>query len=103
MYLDLQSNATANPERSDDSVGTPGPRIPFQKLPKSLAAMAVFSLFFGRQLGESLVQLRKVKQRVVTKTVCAARGSQQFASRFAVEGLYRAPMFRNRNYADKFS
>src|SRR5215470_13751900 len=103
MYLDLPSNATANPERSDDSGSTPGRRIPFQKLSKSLAAMAVFSLFFRRQLSESLVQLRKVKERVVTKTVCAAWGSQQFASRFAVEGPYRAPIFRNRNYADKFS
>src|SRR5215468_6649294 len=103
MYLDLPSNATANPERSDDSGSTPGRRIPFQKLSKSLAAMTVFSLFFRRQLSESLVQLRKVKERVVTEAVCATRGSQQFASSFAIESLKRGPILRDCNHADEFS
>src|SRR5215470_19192397 len=103
MYLDLQSNATANPERSDDRVGAPGRRIPFQKLSKSLAAMTVFSLLFRRQLSESLVQLRKVKERVVTEAVCATRGSQQFALSFAIESLKRGPIPRNRNHTDEFS
>src|SRR5579864_1576620 len=54
-------------------VRLPSSIAPLQKLTKGSAAVAVARLLFGAQFGKRLFDLRKIKQRIVSKSVGAAR------------------------------
>src|SRR3974390_806159 len=47
--------------------------VPIEKLPPRRAAMAVVRLLFRAQLGKRFLNLWKVKQRIISKTIRAAR------------------------------
>ena len=47
---------------------------PFEELPKCRAAVTVLRFFLGSQLGESFLNIRKIKQRIVTEAIRPTRG-----------------------------
>src|ERR1700690_2840698 len=75
--------------------------LPFQEGAKSGAAMAVFSFFFGAQLGKGLADLRKIKERIVAEAVRTTRGMKNDAFRFSVEGLQSVTVAGSGDHADK--
>src|SRR3954469_6649259 len=56
--------------------------VPLQKLTKRLAAMAMFALLFQREFRKRLAKSRKVKQRIVTKTLSSPGFGKHLAWRF---------------------
>ena len=74
---------------------------PLQKLAEGRATMAVFGFFLGGQLGERFVDLGKKEQRIVAKSVRAARGVQDQAFGLAMERCQGVSVARHGNHADE--
>src|ERR1700730_9176113 len=63
--------------------------IPFKQLPKCRAPVAVLRFFFGAEFGESLANLRKVKQRIVAEAIASARRIENYSFRLPAKGSQR--------------
>jgi len=75
--------------------------FPLQELAKRGTAMAVARLLFCGEFGEGLADLRKIKKRIVAKTVGAPRRTQNETFGLAVESCQSVSVARNRDHADK--
>src|ERR1700693_6215915 len=52
---------------------------PIEKFPERRAPVAVLRLFFRAQLCKCFLDLREIKQRIVTEAVCAARSVEDYS------------------------
>src|ERR1700758_1303145 len=74
---------------------------PLQKLTESRAAMAVLGFLLGRDLGKRFVNLGKVKQRIVAKSVRTLRRVENDALGRASERGKSLAVKRGGQYADE--
>src|SRR5450631_4517413 len=76
------------------SHGREFPFIPFQKRAKRRAPMAVQRLLLRTQFSEGLLNLRKIKQRIVSEPARAARRVENQAFRRAAKRRQSLPIAR---------
>src|SRR6266849_2639020 len=77
--------------------------VPLEKFVEGRASVAIAGFFFGGQFCESLLNLRKVKKRVVTETVCPARSVENDSFRFPVKRGESLAIASSRQHTDKSS
>src|SRR5208282_3050585 len=76
---------------------------PLQQLPECRAAMAVARLFFRAQFSESLLNPRKIKQRIVAEAVRAPRRIQNRSLSRAAKCRQRLAIASHREHAHESS
>src|SRR5260370_1083306 len=78
-------------------------RVPLQKAPERLPAMAMLPLLLQREFRKSLAERREEEERIVSESSLAARCSQQLTWRLAHEAGQCFPFERNSDHAHIFS
>src|SRR5690349_25157736 len=77
------------------------PLIPVEQLPKCRAAMAILRLLFGGEFGKRFLNLRKIKQRIVSKPIRSAWRIENYSFGRPAKGRQRLSVSRRGQYTNE--